>query len=89
MVLTVMKLCFPKGKLRIFTHRKYKNIRNDTLLTFSKYEADKQIAFLYENGLDAFSKICTDVLEKYLPGKKDIFEQINNLSLTLKSRMQS
>ena len=88
MVLTVMKLCFPKGKLRIVTHRKYKNIRNDTL-TFLKHEADKQIAFLYENGLDAFSKICTDVLEKHLPGKKDIFEQIKNFSLTLKSRMQS
>ena len=76
----------PKRKPRIITYRKYKNFCNETFMTTLQHEVDKQRAFLYENGLDAFWKICTDVLEKHKLRKKHVCEQITNLSLTLKSR---
>ena len=41
-------------------------------------------AFLYENGLDAFSKICKNVLEKHAPRKKR-YLRANQLPLNLKS----
>ena len=41
-------------------------------------------AFLYENGLDAFSKICKNVLEKHAPRKK----RFASKSITLKSQKQ-
>ena len=37
----------------------------------------------------SFLKICTKVLEKYVPHKKDICEKITNLSLSLKSWTES
>ena len=64
MVLTVMKMHSCKRKPRTITYQKYKNFHNETFLTFLMPEVDKQRTFLYENGLDAFSKICTDVQEK-------------------------
>ena len=50
-------------------------------MTSLQHEVDKQRVFFYESGLDGFSKICTDVLEKHAPckKKKKICEQITNL----------
>ena len=76
----------PKRKPRIITYRKYKNFWNETFLTSLQHEVYKQRAFLYESGLDAFSKICTDELEKHKLRKKHVCEQTTNLSLTLKFR---
>ena len=64
MVLTVMKMHSYKRKPRTITYQKYKNFHSETFLTSLMPEVDKQRAFLYENGLEAFSKICTDVQEK-------------------------
>ena len=64
MVLALMKMYFPKRKPRIITYQKYKNFCNETFLTSLQYEVDEQRAFLNENGLDDFSKIFADVLEK-------------------------
>ena len=77
---------FPKRKPRIITYRKYKNVCSEILLTSLQCELDKCERFYCENGLDAFSKICIDLLEKHAARKKDVCEQITNLLLTLKFR---
>ena len=41
MVLTVMKIHFPKRKLGIITYQKYKNIRSEILLKYSLRENHK------------------------------------------------
>ena len=85
MGMTVMKMHYPKRKPRIITYRKYKNFCNEIFLTSLQHEVDKPRTFLCENGLDATSKICTYVIETTRLVKKDVYEQITNLLLTLKS----
>ena len=41
MVLTVMKMHFPKRKSGIVTQRKYKNVRSEIFLTSLQREVDK------------------------------------------------
>ena len=89
MPLAVMKMRIPKRKPRIITYQKYKHFRNELFFTYLHHEVEKQRAFLYENGLDAFLKICSDVLKNTCLVKKNICERITNLSLTLKSRKRS
>ena len=60
MVLIVMKMHFPKMNPRIITYQKHKNFRNETFLTSLQHKVDKQRAFHYKNGLEAFSKVCSD-----------------------------
>lgn len=84
-----MKINFPKRKPCIITYQKCKNFLNEIFLTSLQDEVDKHGAFPYKNHLNAFSKICADVLEKHASRKKDIYEPITNLSITLKSRRQS
>ena len=75
MVLAMMKVDFPKGKALIINTKTIKNFRNETFRTSLQHEVDTQRAFIYKNGLDTFSKICTEVLEKHAPRKK-IFASI-------------
>ena len=70
--MTMMKMHLHKRKPGIITYRKYKNLRNEIFLTSLQHEVDKQRAFLCENGLDATSQICTEVIESHAPHKKDI-----------------
>ena len=49
-------------------------------MILSQQEIDKQRAFLYENGLVAFSTIFTEVLKKHAVCKKDISEEVTNLN---------
>ena len=67
-----MKMRIPKRKPRIITYQKYKHFRDELFFTYLHHEVEKQRAFLYENGLDAFLRICSD-LEKHVPRKKKIF----------------
>ena len=53
-----------KRKPRIILSRKYKNFCNEIFLTSLQYEVGKPRENLYENRLDALSKICTDVCPK-------------------------
>ena len=58
-------------------------------MSVRRHEVNEQRAFFHESRLDSFSKICSDALEKQAPLKKDVCEQITNLSLTPKSRKRS
>ena len=70
-----MNLCIPKIK---------KKVRNETFLTSIQHEVDKQRAFLYKIVLQP-----RDALEKTRLVRKDVYKQIINLLLTLKSRKPS
>ena len=64
-LLTVMKT--HKKKPRIILFREYKNFLNE--IWSLQHEVGKPRENLYENGLDALSKICTDVPKKHAPCK--------------------
>ena len=80
MVLTFMKMHFPKKNSRIITYRNDKKFRNETFLTSLQHKVDKQRAFHYINGLDAFSKVFTDVSEKHTSHKKALRKPVGFLS---------
>ena len=39
-------------------------------MSVHRYEVNEQKAFFHESGLDSFSKICSDALEKQAPCKE-------------------
>ena len=70
MIVAVLKMHFPKIKPRVIKYRKYKTFNNDAFVNNLRKELTKQKKVLDEKGLDAFSEICTYVLEKHAPQKK-------------------
>ena len=70
MIVAVMKMHFPKMKPRVIRYRKYKTFNNDAFVNTLRPELTKQKKVLDEKGLDAFSEICTDVLDKHAPQRK-------------------
>ena len=48
-----------------------------------------QVQFLNEKVLDAFSTICTEMLDKYAPKKTDIYDITISLSLIMKFLRQA
>ena len=70
MIVAVMKMHFPKMKPRDIRYRKYKTFNNDAFVNILRKELTKQKKVLDEKGLDAFSEICTDVLDKHAPQRK-------------------
>ena len=70
MIVAVMKMHFPKMKHRVIRYRKYKTFNNDVFVNTLPKELTKQKKVLDEKGLDAFSEICTYVLDKHAPQRK-------------------
>ena len=70
MIVAVMKMHFPKMKPRVIRYRKYKTFNNDAFVNTLRQELAKQKKILDEKGLDAFSEICTDVLDKHAPQRE-------------------
>ena len=70
MIVAVMKMHFPKIKPRVIKYRKYKTFNNDAFVNNLRKELTKQKKVLDEKGLDAFSEICTYVLDKLAPKTK-------------------
>ena len=74
MVAAVMKTHFPKMKPQVISYRKYKDFHNETFLDSLKHELNVQGQFLNEKGLDAFSTIWTEIFDKHVPKKSDIYD---------------
>ena len=70
MIVAVMKMHFPKMKPRVIRYRKYKTFNNDAFVNTLRQELTKQKKVLDEKRLDAFSEICSDVLDKHAPQRK-------------------
>ena len=70
MIVAVMKIHFSKMKPRVVRYRKYKTFNNDAFVDTLRQELTKQKKVLDEKGLDSFSEICTDVLDKHIPQRK-------------------
>ena len=66
MIVAVMKMHFPKMKPQVVSYRKYTNFLNKTFLDSLRLIQER---FLNENGLDAFSIICTEMFDKHAPKK--------------------
>ena len=71
MVVAVMKMHFPKVKPRVIRCRKYKTFNSDAFVNTLRKELNKQKKFLDEKGLYTFSEICTYILDKHAPKKKN------------------
>ena len=69
MIVTVMKMHFPKMKPRVIRYRKYKIFNNDAFVNTLRKELIKQEKVLDEKELDAFSESCTYVLDKHAAQK--------------------
>ena len=72
MIVAVMNTHFPKIKPRVVRYRKYKNFNNDTFVNALRKELTKQKKVLVEKGLDAFSDMCTYILDKHAPQRNGI-----------------
>ena len=70
MIVAVMKMHFSKMKHKVIRSRKYKTFNNDAFVNNLRKELTKQKKVLDEKGLDAFSEICTYVLDKHVPQRK-------------------
>ena len=70
MIVTVMKMHFPKMKHRVIRYRKYKTFNNDAFVNNLQKELTNQKKVLDKKGLEAFSEICTYVLDKHTPQRK-------------------
>ena len=70
MVVAVMKIHFPKMKPRVIRYQKDKTFNNDAFVNTLRHELTKQKKLLDKKGLDAFSEICSDVLDKHAPQRK-------------------
>ena len=70
MILTVMKMHFPKMKPQVVSYWKYKDFHYKTFLDSLRHELNVQGQFPNEKGLDAFSSICTETFYKHAPKKK-------------------
>ena len=71
MIVAVMKMQMMKIKPRVIKYRKYKTFNNDAFVNNLRKELTKQKKVLDEKRLDAFSEICTYVLDKHAPQKKN------------------
>ena len=80
MVVTVMKMHFPKMKPRVMRYRKYKTFNNDAFVNSLRKELTSKKKVLNEKGPDSFSENCTKVLDKHAPQKNGIYGQTINLS---------
>ena len=65
-------------KPRVIRYRKYKTFNNAAFVNTLRKELTKQKKVLDEKGLDAFSEICTYVLDKYAPQKKRYLRSNHN-----------
>ena len=65
-----MKMHLSKMKPRIIRYLKYKTFNNDAFVNPFRPELTKQKKVLDEKGLDAFSEICADVLDKHPSQRK-------------------
>ena len=70
MIVTVMKMHFPKMKPQVVSYRKYKDFHNETLLDSLRHELDVQGQCLNEKGLNTFSTTCREIFDKHAPKKK-------------------
>ena len=70
MIVAVMKMHLPKIKPRVIRYRKCQTFNNDAFVNTLWQELTKQKKVLDGKGLDAFSEICTDVLDKHTPQTK-------------------
>ena len=70
MIVAVMKMDFPKMKPRVIRYRKHKTFNDEAFVNTLRQELTKQKKILDEKALDAFSEICTDVLDKHVPQRK-------------------
>ena len=73
MITHVMKMHFPKMKSQVVSYRKYKDFHNETFLDSLWHELNVQGQLLNEKELDAFSTICTEIFDKHVPKKSDIY----------------
>ena len=69
-----MKMHLSKMKPRVIRYLKYKTFNNDAFVNPFRPELTKQKKVLDEKGLDAFSEICADVLDKHPSQKKTVFK---------------
>ena len=65
-----MKMHFPKSKPSIITYRRYKKFDNKKFIENLNVEIIKQSNCLEKDGIDAFSSICCEVLNKHAPLKQ-------------------
>ena len=70
LVTTVMKIHFPKSKPSIITYRSYKKFDNKKFMENLNAEIIIQSNYLEKDGIDAFSSICCEVLNKHAPQKQ-------------------
>ena len=70
LVTTVMKKHFPKSKPSIITYRSYKKFDNKKFMENLNAEIITQSNYLEKDGIDAFSSICREVLNKHAPQKQ-------------------
>ena len=69
LVTTMMKMRFAKSKPSIITYRSYKNFDNKKFMENLNAEIITQSNCLEKDGIDAFSAICCEVLNKHAPQK--------------------
>ena len=70
LVTTVMKMRFPKSKPSIIIYRSYKKFDNKNFMENLNAEIITRSNYLEKDGIDAFSSICCEVLNKHLPQKQ-------------------
>ena len=58
-----MKMDFLKVKPQVVSYQKYKDFHNETFLDSLRHELYVQGQVLNEQGLDAFSTICTETFK--------------------------
>ena len=70
LVTTVMQIHFPKSKASIITYRSYKKFDNKKFMENLNAEIITQSNYLEKDGIEAFSAICCEVLNKHAPQKQ-------------------
>ena len=70
LVITVMKMHFPKSKPSIITYRSYKKFDTKTFMENLNAEIVNQSNYLEKDGIDAFSAICCEVLNRHATQKQ-------------------
>ena len=70
LVTTVMEMHFPKSKPSIITYRSYKNFDDKKFMENLNAEIITQSNYFEKDGIDAFSTICCEVLNKHAPQKQ-------------------
>ena len=80
---------FPKMKPQVVSYRRCKEFHSENFWDSLRHELNVQGQFPYQNGLDAFSTICTDIFDNHAPKKSDIYDLTISLSLIIKFLRQS